>query len=193
MKNLTSVKTKKKKRVGRGLSAGQGKTAGRGTKGQKSRSGYNIPKRFEGGQSPLSLRLPKLPGFKSHHAKAEVLTLDKISKNFKDGDTISIETLTQKGIFKKTVKKVKILNTGALTVKVTVSPEIKISESISSLFSGEAVEKKPAKKSEEKKEEKKAVETKPEAEVKKAPKPKMEKVDKPVAKPAPKKTPAKKK
>ncbi|MEI8143526.1 MAG: uL15 family ribosomal protein, partial [Candidatus Berkelbacteria bacterium] len=54
MENLTSVKTRDRKRVGRGISSGQGKTAGRGYKGQKSRSGYNLPNRFEGGQTALS-------------------------------------------------------------------------------------------------------------------------------------------
>ena len=63
-KNIIPQKTKSKikKRVGRGISSGQGKTAGRGTKGQRSRSGFNIPKRFEGGQTPYLRRMPKLKG-----------------------------------------------------------------------------------------------------------------------------------
>ena len=63
-KELNNNPKKTAKRLGRGISAGGGKTAGRGTKGQKSRAGHNIPKRFEGGQTPLSMRLPKLRGFK---------------------------------------------------------------------------------------------------------------------------------
>lgn len=125
---LKSVKNKTKKRVGRGISAGGGKTCGRGTKGQKSRSGHNIPKRFEGGQSPLSLRLPKLPGFTSAHKKAEVLSLDQISANFKDGDTVTLEKLKEKGLIKS--KKVKILNNGELKVKVTFSEDLKLSKSL---------------------------------------------------------------
>jgi len=93
MNNLVSIKSKTKKRVGRGIAAGQGKTAGRGTKGQKSRSGYNLPKRFEGGQTPISMRLPKLPGFTSHKRKPIVVSLDQISANFKDGETVTAKLL----------------------------------------------------------------------------------------------------
>lgn len=141
MIKLESVKSKVKKRVGRGLSAGQGKTAGRGTKGQKSRSGFNIPKRFEGGQTPLSMRLPKLPGFTSHHKKAEVLSLDIISKNFKDGEVISLDSIYQKGLAKRG-SKVKILNNGKLLIKTSLSPEVFVSKSIRSMFS--SVEEKKA-------------------------------------------------
>lgn len=133
MINLISVKSKTKKRVGRGISAGGGKTAGRGTKGQKSRSGHNIPRRFEGGQTALSMRLPKLPGFKSVHKKAIVLRLDVISENFKDGEVVSNETLVEKGLIKKS-DKVKVLNTGKLTVKVTLGDGVKVSKSIEALF-----------------------------------------------------------
>ncbi|MEI6498650.1 MAG: 50S ribosomal protein L15 [bacterium] len=126
---LVSVKTKTKKRVGRGLSAGQGKTAGRGTKGQKSRSGHNIPNRYEGGQSTLALRLPKLPGFKSFHVKPTVVTLDMISKCFKDKDIVSLVTLREKGLIKHAAK-AKILNSGTLTVAITLADDVKASESV---------------------------------------------------------------
>src|SRR6059058_4497877 len=69
--DLQVKKNRAAKRVGRGISAGQGKTAGRGTKGQKARTGYSARPGFEGGQNPLMQRLPKLPGFRSHIAKAE--------------------------------------------------------------------------------------------------------------------------
>lgn len=134
MIKLESTKTKTKKRVGRGLSAGQGKTAGRGTKGQKSRSGFNIPKRFEGGQTPLSMRLPKLPGFKSHHKKAHILSLDILSANYKDNEVITLESLYQKGLLVRG-EQAKILNNGKLTKKISVSPEVKVSDSIKDLFS----------------------------------------------------------
>lgn len=70
---LSTVKNPSKKRVGRGISAGQGKTAGRGTKGQKSRAGSGARPGFEGGQNPLMQRLPKLRGFKAIKPKAEVV------------------------------------------------------------------------------------------------------------------------
>lgn len=127
---LTSIKTKSKKRIGRGLSSGQGKTAGRGTKGQKSRSGFNLPNRFEGGQTPLSMRLPKLPGFKSHKPKAFVISLDMISANYKAGEIVSLETLLAKKLIEKSVNKVKVLNNGTLTVKVTFADDIKASQSV---------------------------------------------------------------
>lgn len=134
MITLKSQKTKNRKRPGRGLSAGQGKTAGRGTKGQNSRAGHNIPNQFEGGQTALSMRLPKLPGFKSHRAKSEVLSLDIISANFKDGDTVSLASLIEKKLIIKGKKLVKILNNGKLTVKVSLSPEIKASKSVIESF-----------------------------------------------------------
>lgn len=127
---LQSVKTKSKKRVGRGLSSGQGKTAGRGTKGQKSRSGFNIPRKFEGGQTPLSMRLAKLPGFKSGHEKAEVISLDQISIFYKAGEEVTLKSLADKGLIHKTTKKAKVLNNGKLTVAVKFGADIKVSKSV---------------------------------------------------------------
>ena len=114
------VEAKTKKRVGRGIAAGQGMTAGRGTKGQRSRSGFNIPKRFEGGQTPLSMRLPKLRGFKVKKTKCVLITLDEINQNYKDGEIVTCESLVKKGLVKKN-ESVKILNNGKLAVKVTLS------------------------------------------------------------------------
>ena len=68
---LQTQRAKTGKRVGRGIAAGQGKTAGRGTKGQMSRTGSKKKPGFEGGQSPLMIRLPKLHGFRSMKTKAE--------------------------------------------------------------------------------------------------------------------------
>lgn len=67
-----------RKRVGRGLSAGQGKTAGRGTKGQHARTGFNLPHRFEGGQSSLIQRLPKRKGFRSVLVKPTSVRIDRV-------------------------------------------------------------------------------------------------------------------
>jgi len=140
---IESIKSKTKKRLGRGISGGQGKTAGRGTKGQKSRSGHNIPKRFEGGQTPLSMRLPKLPGFKSSKPKAFIISLDQISLNFKAGETVSKETLLKKGLIDQKAKKIKVLNNGELTKKVTFADDIKVSKSIASILDSLKSEPKP--------------------------------------------------
>lgn len=96
---------KRKNRVGRGIAAGRGKTAGRGTKGQKARSGFNLPKRFEGGQTPLIARLPKARGAKSINAKIGRKTIgvsiQMIEKKFKPEEIISIKSLVEKKIIKK--------------------------------------------------------------------------------------------
>ena len=105
-----------RKRVGRGMGSGTGKTAGRGHKGQKSRTGGGVRPGFEGGQMPLQMRLPKF-GFssrKNNHLK-EVNV-----KNIDGLDIVTIETLKEKKIISKAVKKVKIFGTFDLTSKVSV-------------------------------------------------------------------------
>src|SRR5210317_1414982 len=107
---------KASKRVGRGIGSGTGKTAGRGHKGQKSRTGGGVRPGFEGGQMPLQMRLPKF-GFssrKNNHLK-EVNV-----KNIDGLDIVTIETLKEKKIISKAVKKVKIFGTFDLTSKVNV-------------------------------------------------------------------------
>ncbi len=118
LKSLKKLSSQNKKRLGRGISAGQGKTAGRGTKGQKSRSGYNIPRKFEGGQMPFSMRMPKVKGFKSQSKDVAIISLDTISANFKSGDKVTIEKLIEKKLAKKG-DSVKVLNNGKLTVSIT--------------------------------------------------------------------------
>jgi large subunit ribosomal protein L15 len=90
----------KAKRVGRGISAGQGKTCGRGTKGQKARTGANsnIPRTFEGGPTGLVQRLPKLKGFKSHVVKPIAVSLSALDSVFEENEQISIISLIEKGI-----------------------------------------------------------------------------------------------
>ncbi len=119
-----------KKRVGRGISAGGGKTAGRGTKGQKSRSGYNLPKQFEGGQSNLSLRLPKIKGFKAKKEIIKVISLDQLNNNFKGGETLSNQTLINKGLIKKN-QTAKILNNGVINIYLEIE-NIQISKAAKS-------------------------------------------------------------
>ena len=109
----------KKSRVGRGIAAGQGKTAGRGTKGQKSRSGYNLPRKFEGGQTPLILRLPKVRGFKHHRIQPIIIDRALINKYYKEGEIVSKETLLEKKLIKSLDRPVKILGKEVVTVKVT--------------------------------------------------------------------------
>ncbi len=111
--------SKTRKRVGRGISAGGGMTAGRGTKGQRSRSGFNLPRKFEGGQTPLIMRLHKMPGFKSHQADACEVSLETISKRYKNGEVVSMQSLIERGIIKKG-DRAKILNSGELKVKIRI-------------------------------------------------------------------------
>lgn len=120
LSKLTKTHGKTKNRVGRGISAGQGKTAGRGTKGQKSRTGKKLRPGFEGGQMPLAQRLPKKRGFVARKAKPQTVTLSML-ENLKDGDKVTMETLIAAKLIKKTTPSVKIVSTGSLTRKLTVS------------------------------------------------------------------------
>lgn len=109
LNNLEKITTTPAKRVGRGLASGKGKTAGRGTKGQKSRSGYNLPRRFEGGQTSLIQRLPKVRGFRSRYAKPLTLDIARVEVKFTDGEEVNLKTLTQKNLIKNTKVPVKIV------------------------------------------------------------------------------------
>lgn len=105
------------RRVGRGISAGQGKTAGRGTKGQKSRTGSRRRPGFEGGQTPLMQRLPKLPGFHSHRPKAEVIYTGQLDGV---GSTIDNVTVYEARLVSSPYVRVKLVVGGSVTKKVTV-------------------------------------------------------------------------
>lgn len=120
---------KKKRVVGRGSSAGRGKTAGRGHKGQNARSGGGTRLGFEGGQLPLFRRLARR-GFSNHPFKKEyvVINLGEIDKKYNDGETVSLETLREKGVIKKSQDSVKILAEGDFAKKVDFDLE-KISQS----------------------------------------------------------------
>ncbi|NUU18078.1 50S ribosomal protein L15 [Cellulomonas humilata] len=107
-----------KTRVGRGEGS-KGKTAGRGTKGTKAR--YQVPVRFEGGQMPLHMRLPKLRGFKNpFRVEYQVVNLDKLSALYPNGGDVTVADLVAKGAVRKG-QPVKVLGTGELTVKVSVA------------------------------------------------------------------------
>ena len=113
-----SGSTKTKKRVGRGVASGWGKTCGSGHKGQKSRSGGKVKPGFEGGQMPLQMRLPKY-GFTSRigQVTSEVRTseLNKV-----EGGNISIETLKKSGVITSGTKRVKIMLSGKVEKKLTI-------------------------------------------------------------------------
>ena len=113
--------THKKKRVGRGPGSGLGKTAGRGHKGQKSRSGYSSKAGFEGGQMPLQRRLPKR-GFTNIFKKQWIeISLAKIEENFKAGDEVTPEILHERGLIKKAKHDLVILGTGEVSKSLKIS------------------------------------------------------------------------
>lgn len=121
---------KKPKRVGRGSSSGLGTTAGRGNKGQQSRSGKRLPYvGFEGGQMPLFRRIAQR-GFSNYPFKGEfaIVNLSDIEKKFADGETVDKKSLKEKGLAKSKSLPIKILGNGEITKKVTVVAD-KISES----------------------------------------------------------------
>ena len=107
-----------KTRVGRGEGS-KGKTAGRGTKGTKAR--YQVPVRFEGGQMPIHMRLPKLRGFKNpFRVEAFPINVATLEKAFDAGATVDLAALKAKSLVPKRVECVKILGEGDLTKKLTV-------------------------------------------------------------------------
>ena len=118
-----------KTRVGRGEGS-KGKTAGRGTKGTKAR--YQVPERFEGGQMPLHMRLPKLRGFKNpFRVEYQVVNLDRLAALYPDGGDVTVDDLVAKGAVRDG-RPVKVLGTGEIDVKVNVTVN---------KFSGSAKEK----------------------------------------------------
>lgn len=123
-----STTTTKKKRIGRG--GKRGTYSGRGMKGQKARSGGNIDPLFEGGRTTLVQKMKKKRGFKSPHAKKNTVSLLRLENVFADGDTVSLVTLVEKGIFKEGKAKngVRIVANGEIKKKLTISAEVGVSE-----------------------------------------------------------------
>jgi large subunit ribosomal protein L15 len=111
---------KPRKRVGRGPGSGNGKTAGRGHKGQKSRSGYSRRYGFEGGQMPLVRRIPKRGFTNLFRQEFQVVNLRDLERVFADGDTIGAAELAENGLIRSAAKPVKILATGEVTKKLVV-------------------------------------------------------------------------
>jgi large subunit ribosomal protein L15 len=132
--NLSTLKPaqprKERKRVGRGLGSGKGRYSGRGIKGQKSRAGSKkMAAGFEGGQMPIDMRLPKLRGNTSADAMpigpfrtySQPINLRDLDRVFDDGATVDLEALVEKGLLKNTKTDVKILGTGDLSKKLSVT------------------------------------------------------------------------
>ena len=132
LNNLHPAKNSRKarKRVGRGPGSGKGKTAGRGTKGQKSGSGYSRKRGFEGGQMPLSRRVPKRGFtniFRTEYSVVNLARLEKVKK-----DEIKPKDLAEAGIIKKEAERIKILGQGDISSPKTIHAH---------KFSGSAVKK----------------------------------------------------
>lgn len=125
--NLSGLKppagqTHSKKRVGRGMGSGLGKTAGRGSKGQKAVSGFRLMRGFEGGQMPLHRRLPKRGFtniFKKQYAIVNLNRLDKL-----EGDDFTLDRLMELGVVKRPGDGLKVLGTGQLTRKIRVEAHL---------------------------------------------------------------------
>lgn len=112
---------REKKRRGRGPASGQGKTGGRGHKGQKARSGGGVAPWFEGGQMPLNRRLPKR-GFTNIFKKQfQLVNLDQLEQRFEAGDTVDAASLAERGLVRKAGNPVKLLGRGEITKQLTVS------------------------------------------------------------------------
>ena len=123
LKDLTPAEGSKRnrKRVGRGPASGNGKTAGRGMNGQKSRAGGGKGAGFEGGQTPLARRLPKLPGFRNFNRVEYVpVNVSRLDAKFNAGDLVDADTLYAAGIIKNTTDPIKVLGDGEITKALTV-------------------------------------------------------------------------
>ena len=111
-----------RKRVGRGNGSGYGKTAGRGLNGQKSRAGGGKRPGFEGGQTPLAMRLPKLPGFRNiNRVEYLPVNVSRLEEKFEAGEVVNGKSLKAKGIIKHEDALVKVLGDGELTKALIVS------------------------------------------------------------------------
>jgi large subunit ribosomal protein L15 len=120
------------KRVGRGQGSGHGKTASRGSKGAKSRSGFRFKRGFEGGQMPLHRRVPKRGFHNPFRVEYAVVNLDTLGEVFDAGSAVTPEVLRERGLVRQARVRIKVLGRGELTKKLTVQAH---------KFSGSAAEK----------------------------------------------------
>lgn len=112
--------TKARKRIGRGTGSGQGKTAGKGHKGQKARAGRGMRPGFEGGQMPLQRRIPKRGFVNIFRTEMAIVNVASLEKAFEAGETVTVEALVEKGLVKKVLDGVKVLGNGEITKALTV-------------------------------------------------------------------------
>jgi large subunit ribosomal protein L15 len=115
----TEGSRKERKRLGRGIGTGQGKTSGKGHKGQNARSGGGVRPGFEGGQTPLFQRLPKRGFTNIHRKEFTIVNLDTLNR-FEEGTEVTPELLLETGVISKYTAGVKILGKGKLEKKLTV-------------------------------------------------------------------------
>ena len=150
--DLKVEKNTRPNRKGRGIAAGQGKTAGRGTKGQKSRAGHNkMPAGFMGGQRALMQAIPKLKGFKSIHPKAEVVYTDRLNELSGKVDNYK---LAEAQMISSPFAKVKVITRGEITKKIELETQFASKSAVEAIkkaggsFKKVAILQKPATKSE---------------------------------------------
>lgn len=117
---LQTLPSKSRKRVGRGISAGGGKTAGRGTKGQNARTGKKLHATFQGGQNPLVSAAPKRRGFKSHRVPAQVVYADHLNSLKGSVDNLK---LFEAGLIMTPFHPVKVIARGECTAKITLKTQ----------------------------------------------------------------------
>ena len=129
--DLVVNKNTRPTRAGRGISAGLGKTAGRGTKGQKARTGHRkMPAGFMGGQRAIMQAIPKLKGFKSLHPKADVVYTENLNTLSGDVDNF---VLAENALIENPYAKVKIISRGELTAKINLSTQFASKTAISAI------------------------------------------------------------
>lgn len=150
--DLIVEKNTRPSRKGRGIAAGQGKTAGRGTKGQKARTGHRkMPAGFMGGQRAIMQAVPKLKGFKSFHAKAEVVYTDRLNELSGKIDNLK---LAEADLISSPYVKVKIISRGELKSKIELETQFASKSAVEAIkkaggsFKKVAILKKPEKKAE---------------------------------------------
>ena len=150
--DLEVVKNARPSRKGRGISAGQGKTAGRGTKGQKARTGHRkMPAGFMGGQRAIMQAVPKLKGFKSFHPKAEIVYTDRLNELSGKVDNF---VMAEAALISSPFVKVKVITRGELKAKIELETQFASKSAIEAikkaggLFKQVAILKKPEKKAE---------------------------------------------
>ena len=112
---------KKRKRVGRGTGSGHGKTSGRGHKGQNSRSGGGVRPGFEGGQIPLIRRIP-IRGFTHKQDRPAIVNLRALT-NFPEGSTVNLNLLKEKGLIKKSAKRLRVLGDGEVQKSLEITTD----------------------------------------------------------------------